>query len=328
MLEDACNIQLEKEFKLLLNKFPGQPRLEGYEFRKLAHHNKASLQFATPEFHSKGWLELVQNLSAFTLFGRGSGDIIRHSDCANDISYMCPHWRSVPRGAGYLAMSNSTLNSILECGEPRDWRLIDDVYMTCPQDPFGSCVHKVQKCDRRHFLVKGRSKKSGGGALVPPENGAVIIGHVSGKLSSGVRSYFDEGLRTGQRPMPATNGDQEMIAPGSSAAPQLPESPRSLQTSRPTISMTTEPSEGSQPNPTRLNKTVVSGDNGQGTSEFRPSSCHEQTEGKVATSRTPVLVGQAFTNPKSVSLSDQRRSFRKWWEKRSKSAPLSEQRRK
>jgi hypothetical protein len=181
MLDQAINIQTDgTALRAKLKNFTGKTKLEGYEFKNLALSNRACLRFTKPKSNSEGWLDLVRELPAVTLFGRGFGEIIKHNAHAPDAHTMCPEWKSVPKKRGYLAMSSATLEDVLESGISETWQR---------QNPFELCKPSGQICNRRHFLVNGQNKRAQKTTLDVQKNGAVIIGHEPFTVSRFMKSF-------------------------------------------------------------------------------------------------------------------------------------------
>ncbi|KAF3014249.1 hypothetical protein E8E14_010237 [Neopestalotiopsis sp. 37M] len=209
MLNPAFEMSCDKKFSIKLNQIGRLGKLKGYDFWKVASLETAGLLFTEAGPNSQGWLNLVHRISALTLFGRDFGDIIRHQDTSG--TFMCLDWRSVPKGEGYLAMSNSTLKNIMERYTSQETlQIIHEVCEDSPWDPFGSCheKHDGQKCDRRHFLVNSQEKKPLDSKLQLPEHGAIIIGHQSSKLSEPIRALINSIKgRHANEPLTKTTGN-------------------------------------------------------------------------------------------------------------------------
>ncbi|ETS77176.1 hypothetical protein PFICI_11050 [Pestalotiopsis fici W106-1] len=215
MLDQAINIQTDDTaLKASMKSFMGNTKLEGYEFQDLASSKKADLQFATPESHSQGWLDLVRRLRAVTLFGRGFGEIIQHNDCDAQTHPMCPGWRSVPTDRGYLVVTSATLKSVLERDGSDLWLL---------QNPFEPCKPKVQMCDRKHFMIANQNQKAQTRRLEFPERGAVVIGHEASPVSRFIKSMSTRQVH---------DNDKASFTTGASTDSQRLQDSRSEDTSR------------------------------------------------------------------------------------------------
>ena len=225
MLDHAVNQESDKELRLILNKRPGKPLLQGYEFVNLAHDHAAHLQFATPKPNSKGWLNLIRELQAVTVFGRGFGDIIQHRDNTASARRICPEWKSVPKGESYLSTSNTTLESIInDHGDFQTGHIIGDVYMDCPEEIFGSYHPENQRCERVHVLVDGQAKSAPRRPLSLPKYGAVIIGHSSKSPWPSIFTTLNGRETEPQSSLGETDGDDSELAAasGTSVEPHPP----------------------------------------------------------------------------------------------------------
>lgn len=300
MLDQAINVQTDDTaLKAELKNFMGNTKLEGYEFQDIASSNKADLQFTTPKFHSQGWLDLVRKLPAVTLFGRGFGEIIKHNDCAVDARPMCSDWNSVPTERGYLAISSSTLERVLERGGSEIWRL---------QNPFQPCKPEGQLCDRRHFLVNSRNKKAPKERLELSEHGALIIGHETSTMSRMIASI-------GGRQADDNNGT--IATSRTTAESQDLQSTQSEDMSRPTV-----PSSAAENNHVRAstssNTSVEITHNGLKNSI--PMEPQRETEHLGVVAGPPRCTRQPLLNPEDSRLASHgsNRSIREWFKQAAK----------
>lgn len=188
--------------QLKVKKSP-RKQLEGFDFWDIASGTSPILPRATTiKPPGKGWVDLVRELQAVTLFGRGFGEILRPEAFANfngtetsilpSPSTICTYWNKVPPGHDYLATSNATLSKILKhqgdatsAGKP--WRIANGIYIHSPDRIFEPCNcatanakgSVAKKCDRvlvplpEKLLVR-RAFRSPSDL---PEEGAVIFGH-------------------------------------------------------------------------------------------------------------------------------------------------------
>lgn len=301
MLDQAINVQTDgTALKTKLKSFMGNTKLEGYEFQDLASSNKADLQIATPEFNSKGWLDLVRKLPAVTLFGRGFGEIIKHNDCATDARPICSGWNSVPTERGYLAMSSATLERVLERGDSETWRL---------QDPFKPCKPEGQMCDRRHFLVNGQNQKAPQERLEYWEHGAIVIGHETSTIS---RMMTSIGGRQ------ANDNDKTIATSNATAESQDLQSARSEDMSRPIASSSA--AENSNIRASTMSKTTVeeihNGLKSSSALESRRAFEHSGVGASniVVVPGPPPRIRQPLLNPENsqVALHGPKRSIREW----------------
>ncbi|KAK8133254.1 hypothetical protein PG999_001427 [Apiospora kogelbergensis] len=307
MLDHAVNQESDKELRLILNKRPGKPLLQGYEFVSLAHDHAAHLQFATPKPNSKGWLNLVRELQAVTIFGRGFGDIIQHRDSNPSAPRICPEWKSVPKGESYLSTSNTTLESIInDHGDFQTGHIIGDVYMDCPEDIFGSCHPENQRCKRVHVLVDGQAKNAPRRPLSLPKDGAVIIGHSAKNLWPSMFTALS-GRETGsQSSLGATDGDDSELAAasGTSVEPHPSGSALLAGVPRTDASRTTDNS-GAEQNQSPGTAAVVPQHRSETIQHERPSIIPQvvqsESSGLLEASNYPLVASRIERSPSSDS---------------------------
>ena len=90
--------------------------LEGWDFQDIITDNDPFYpRVATLLANGKGWVDLIRNIHATALLGKGFGDIIRPTPNSGT----CVYWATVPQGQYYLAAHIEDLKEIAELhGEP------------------------------------------------------------------------------------------------------------------------------------------------------------------------------------------------------------------
>ncbi|KAF2230905.1 hypothetical protein EV356DRAFT_579648 [Viridothelium virens] len=115
-------------------------RLEGWEFSDIARSRDPFYpRVAALPTVGNGWINLIQEINAVTLFGRGYGSIIKPAGT----STVCPLWRDLPKHKYYLAACTTDVKQIMEDyrGDPHtnplkltrniDWQIPDCVLDEC-----------------------------------------------------------------------------------------------------------------------------------------------------------------------------------------------------
>ncbi|KAF2235938.1 hypothetical protein EV356DRAFT_90085 [Viridothelium virens] len=168
---------------------PYKATLEGYEFMAIVscEHVVTRRSVKLPP-NGKAWLNLIRSMSAMTLFGQQFGEIYQPTHSVKDV--ICEHWKTVPRGQGYLAAPVSLLKEIKE----RSWRE-DEVEMDSaeiakgilwvqPTDSFDicgkSCKHsfkRVQQCRASRYTLGGKSPQTA--TTLSEIRGAILFGKSS-----------------------------------------------------------------------------------------------------------------------------------------------------
>jgi hypothetical protein len=173
-------------------------QLEGFEFWDIASGLGHIRPYATTlDARGEVWVDLIRELQAIILFGRGFGDVLQPMSLMTGTSIsnpgpqktqdICTHWERLPAGYNYLATCNSVLNKILKRegntntgGRP--WQLVRGVYIHSPGPVFESCNCATREnhiCDRVLVLLPEslqgiRAYRSL--SALPPAGGAVIFG--------------------------------------------------------------------------------------------------------------------------------------------------------
>ncbi|KAI1395068.1 hypothetical protein F4819DRAFT_501317 [Hypoxylon fuscum] len=147
-------------------------RLEGFDFLDVAAGGESWPKVATLKPTGKGWVDLVRELKAVTLFGRGFGDLISPSREVNipvdnegintpGISTVCPAWAQVPIGKDYLSTSTTIIKDLvgndIGRGDARPWQVSNNIYLHSPDKSFEACgctkTDPKTRCDRVQVLI-------------------------------------------------------------------------------------------------------------------------------------------------------------------------------
>lgn len=206
VLDEIFNHQSDYSSTVVQLKIKNSPRkqLEGFDFWDIASGTSPILPRATTiKPAGKGWVDLVRELQAITLFGRGFGEILRpenlviatdaHASRSQIPPSICTHWEKLPSGHDYLATSNTTLNKILKhqgdttaTGKP--WRIVNGIYIHSPERIFepcscaaaGNATGRIAKqCDRVLVPLPDKllTRRAFRSPSALPAEGAVIFGH-------------------------------------------------------------------------------------------------------------------------------------------------------
>ncbi|KAL7910211.1 hypothetical protein GGI35DRAFT_479081 [Trichoderma velutinum] len=168
--------------------------LGGFDFVGVA--DRENLDLLTTKMsiseHGSGWTDLLDSISAVTLFGNDFGELIRPR--AVGLSQMrkrcnnCGSNVSLPSGENLLAVGVDVLEKIIEKGskDTMPWRLIDDIYWHYNEAAFGRCQCTIARGQPRRTFFDDRIQilSSNNNRLHPalspinvPKNGAVVFGH-------------------------------------------------------------------------------------------------------------------------------------------------------
>lgn len=170
VLEDIFNHQSDMSPGGVGFKVSTSPlqQLEGFDFKDIAGGAKTvhpkSVRLGRK---GMGWVDLLRELHAVTLFGRGFGEILQINVKAADADAqlsLCADWARVPSNRHYLAVSNITLRRILEDQGQEDQtpRLVAwQLYWHCPDRYCEGCATKNSSripaqdchCDRVQVIL-------------------------------------------------------------------------------------------------------------------------------------------------------------------------------
>lgn len=149
VLDDIFNHQSDMSSNGVGLKVSASPlqQLEGFDFKDISNGVK-TLHPKTLSLGWKGlgWVDLLRDLHAITLFGRGFGDLLepQQGHPANNGDYsLCTDWSRVPCDLNYLAVNNTTLQRILESQGEQDQtpRLVSwQLYWHCPDKYCEACT--------------------------------------------------------------------------------------------------------------------------------------------------------------------------------------------
>ena len=132
---------------------------------------------------SGGWVNLVKDLDAVILFGRGFGEIIRPVQTIT----LCEKWRYLPKGNDFLAVSCQLLREIMyQAGSRNDQRYLTStgLRLSKKSELFTPCKHpgarscdclRVQRIDKSPFLDTLEDRNP---FPCLPDRGCVIFGEV------------------------------------------------------------------------------------------------------------------------------------------------------
>jgi hypothetical protein len=192
IIAHQSDVESENGIGFKVRKSPKR-QLEGFHFRDVAT-GESPIWPRVTELAStgEGWVDFARATHAITLFGSGFGELLKSSD----ETPICAHWKSVPTGNDYLAVSVANLQQILEKDGNTDtqpWKLIDDICWYTKHPPFESCqcsgtaASTAGRCDRVQMLYSQGLLDCTLRNLKSPshleKDGAVIFGH-SHKISS------------------------------------------------------------------------------------------------------------------------------------------------
>ncbi|RDW58293.1 hypothetical protein BP5796_12223 [Coleophoma crateriformis] len=198
VLEEIFNYQSNSASSGVGFKVKTSPRrqLEGFDFMDIASGTSPVYPRSTTLRHTgKGWVDLVRELHAITLFGRGFGEILQPfnleinnatGSALQATERPCSHWAKVPVGKDYLAMSNEVFRKILrnrknEINQP--WRVGKSLHFHCPDKAFEaydcSTNQSTCRCDRVQVLLPETFLGTRGFCSPSelPSGGALIFGH-------------------------------------------------------------------------------------------------------------------------------------------------------
>ncbi|KAJ8116705.1 hypothetical protein OPT61_g1930 [Boeremia exigua] len=172
-------------------KFRFRKHLEGWDITDLAAERDPEPRVATLKALGYGWVNLVNSISAITLFGRGFGNLITPSTTKK----ICPRWSHLPEGQYHLAVSMCDMDNIMRAFSRKNHggiEVVPGLLWHSPTDSFVFCScqkHRNPKTSPEpsftHYNpVQGLLPKRLGAIpkSVEPGNpnnrGAVIFGHV------------------------------------------------------------------------------------------------------------------------------------------------------
>lgn len=109
-LLDSAFAYQEKAKKII----KGSPRtlLEGWDFHDLTwrRDDPHNARFTSLEPKARGWVDLLREIGAITIFGQGFGELI---EPITDVSRpLCTRWTTLPSGSCYMAASQAVLQKI------------------------------------------------------------------------------------------------------------------------------------------------------------------------------------------------------------------------
>lgn len=164
--------------------------IHGFEFRDVVQKKSPCVRRkCNIAKTSGGWVNLVQDIGALTLFANGFEDLIRPSDtCQN----LCRRWLSLPKGKDYLAVTVHLLKDLYEvAGCPLDRKFLTNSRLQWHQNRpvFQPCnSHGAYNCGcNRLSQILGKhavGTVNGPGNLDPYGEGAVIFGQSGTLLDS------------------------------------------------------------------------------------------------------------------------------------------------
>lgn len=183
---------LDKAFtyqELLEKKLKQHPRqrLEGWDFQNLVwrkdDQHRALRTTIGPA--GKGWVELLRDVKAVTLFGSGFGEIMKPSNAANPL---CSKWQTLPTNQYYLAASVAILNKVMHfCGgnkKAHPQKLTRYISWYTPNALFDCCGCREGKDCAKHVQVLWPTKQLFNLGVIPEasatscqHDGVVVFGH-------------------------------------------------------------------------------------------------------------------------------------------------------
>ena len=216
-IEDICLILeliIEHQIATLANNTSTANVLEGWDFIDVANISRDPLcpRFIVPEKDCSGWMTLLKDTNAITLFGNNFGELLIPKGTRS-----CPHWSTLPTKQFYLAASISDLESIVKAyngnGKIVPQRLTHGTIWPLLERTFKNCVC-LGGSNHHHNLVQ---------VLVPtpvlsakpdlrgiirkaPQKGAVIFGEMD---LSWCHTNYRARFQTISRKRPRSNSSNE-----------------------------------------------------------------------------------------------------------------------
>jgi hypothetical protein len=158
-------------------RFSEREKLTGFAFMDIVDvQNDLRPRIAKLNSSGRGWVDFIRSIGAFTLLGKGFGEIIKPSI---DTNQLCKNWKHVPTGKDYLVACTSTLKEICKRQGNYDsnpLELASGVYWHNPDKLFEPCECKSKGCDRVQVLLPRSFGTKKHPRPFDCDNGAVIFG--------------------------------------------------------------------------------------------------------------------------------------------------------
>ena len=159
-----------------------QSKLHGWEYMSLVNEKNYKRKEAKVAESSGGWVDLFNDIDALVLFATGFDDIIKP---VSNLSNLCRHWRTLPKGKDYLAVGVPILEMLYsEAGSHltrkhlstshHQWHRGSVLFEHCSDTTSCRC-----KCDRTQQIYLESWFKTFGHVQPPgnlEENGCVVFG--------------------------------------------------------------------------------------------------------------------------------------------------------
>ena len=161
---------------------PFRNKLRGWEIMSLVEETPVLRRKQCPIDNNGGWVNMVKDLDAVILFGRGLGEIIRPVQTKQ----LCQQWRCLPKGNDFLAVGCQLLQEMInQAGSRNDHKYLtstglrfskrSELFTPCKHEggPLCDCL-RLQKVEQCSFLSTLHDDKDQFFYL--PEQGCVIFG--------------------------------------------------------------------------------------------------------------------------------------------------------
>ena len=159
-----------------------QSKLHGWEYMSLVNEKNYKRKEAKVAKSSGSWVDLFNDIDALVLFSTGFDDIIKP---VSNLSNLCQHWRTLPKGKDYLAIGVPILEMLYsEAGSSlsrkhlstnrHQWHRGSVLFEHCSNTSSRRCG-----CDRTQQIYHESAFKTFGHVKPPgrlEENGCVIFG--------------------------------------------------------------------------------------------------------------------------------------------------------
>ena len=159
-----------------------QSQIYGWEYMSLVHEKNYRRKEAAIAKTSGGWVDLIKDIDVLVLFATGLGDIIKP---VSNLSNLCRHWRTLPKGKDYLAVGVPILEMLYtEAGSRQSrkylsssdhqWHRGSVLFEHCSDITSCRC-----ECDRTQQIYHDSLFRTFGHVRPPgnlEENGCVVFG--------------------------------------------------------------------------------------------------------------------------------------------------------